>query len=109
MGGVKIYPDSESSAENGYIANIEIKYKLPQYNGLMNQVGFFYDIGRTYMNNSTNVSFDSKLLQDVGISYYGNYKNLFLKTHVAFRVGNKKITSEPDQKQKVLFQVGWVY
>jgi hemolysin activation/secretion protein len=107
--GVKLYPDGESSAENGYLASIEFKYKLPEYNGLSNSIGLFYDIGKVNMNNNTNVIYDSKSLQDAGISYYANYKDFFLKTHLAFKVGNRDITSEPDNDHQLLLQAGWQF
>ncbi len=39
--GIKVYPDGELSAENGYLFSTELKYKLPAFNELSSQVGVF--------------------------------------------------------------------
>lgn len=106
--GVKLYPSGESSAENGYLFNIEAKYKLPQIIGINNSVGIFYDAGRVHMaDNITN--FDSRILQDVGIGYYANHKDFFGKVQAAWKVGNEDVTSEPNRDSKVLFQLGMIF
>jgi hemolysin activation/secretion protein len=107
--GVKVYPDAESSAERGFLANIELKYQLPTYNNLFSQMGLFYDIGRVDMANESVVKFESRTLQDVGLGYYGEYKGAFIKTQVAFALGNEEVTSEPVNEHKVLLQLGWSF
>lgn len=106
--GVKLYPDSEVSAENGYIFNIEAKYRLPDINSLTNTVGIFYDRGRAFMANN-NVGFEAKSLQDVGVGYYASYKDFFGQVQVAWNVNSSPVTSEPDRNSRVLFQGGWVF
>ncbi|WP_419768028.1 ShlB/FhaC/HecB family hemolysin secretion/activation protein [Arcobacter sp.] len=106
--GVKLYPDSEVSAENGYIFNIEGKYRLPDINSLTNTVGIFYDRGRAFMANN-NVGFEAKSLQDVGVGYYASYKDFFGQVQVAWNVNSAPVTSEPDRNSRVLFQGGWVF
>lgn len=106
--GVRVYPDGELSAENGYLFNCELKYKLPVYNALNSSVGVFYDLGRAYMANNT-VGFESKTLQDVGIGYYANYKDFFGKLQVARTLNSKAVSSEPTTNSRILFQGGWVF
>jgi hemolysin activation/secretion protein len=106
--GVKVYPDGELSAENGYLFSTELKYKLPTYNTLNSSLGVFYDRGRAYMSNNT-VGFESKSLQDIGVGYYGSYKDFFGQFQVAWKVGNEDVTSEPNRNSRVLFQAGWVF
>ncbi len=106
--GVKLYPSGEVSAENGYIFNVELLYSLPEFKGYTSRLGLFYDAGRAYMADNT-VDFDSRTLQDAGISYYANYESLFLKTHWAHKVGSTDIRSEPDTENKFLLQAGIVY
>jgi len=106
--GVKLYPASELSAENGYLVNVEMKYKLPAFSEYSNQVGVFYDRGKAYMANNT-VGFVSKSLQDVGVGYYASYKKFFGSLQVAWKANSKKVTSEPNRNSRILFQAGWAF
>lgn len=106
--GIKVYPDGELSAENGYLFNIEAKYKLPNINVLSSQVGVFYDRGKAYMADNT-VGFESKSLQDIGIGYYASYKEFFGKLQVAWTFNSDAVSSEPTSNRRVLFQGGWVF
>lgn len=106
--GVKLYPDSEVSAENGYVFNTELKYRLPNLSNISNTVGIFYDRGRAYMANN-NVGFEAKSLQDVGVGYYTSYDKFFGQVQVAWNANSEKVTSEPDRNSRVLFQGGMVF
>lgn len=106
--GVKLYPSGEISAENGYIFNIEGKYSLPSFKNISNTVGVFYDVGRTFMANN-NVGFQARILQDIGVGYYGSYKDFFGKLQVAWKIDNEEISSEPNRNSRILFQGGFVF
>ena len=106
--GVKVYPDGELSAENGYLFSTELKYKLPTYNALNSSIGVFYDVGRAYMADNT-VNFESKTLQDIGLGYYGSYKDFFGQLQVAWTANSDAVSSEPSSNSRVLFQGGWVF
>lgn len=107
--GVKVYPDGELSAENGYVFNIEAKYRvLNNYHGLSSQLGVFYDRGKAYMAEN-NVGFESKSLQDIGIGSYSNYKDFFAQVQAAWTVNSESVTSEPTRNSRVLFQGGWKF
>jgi hemolysin activation/secretion protein len=108
INGVKLYPNSEESAENGYLFNTEFTYNLPSFYKINSKVGIFYEVGRIYM--SQNVSGqESRTLQDIGLSYYGTYKNFFINSHLAYKVDSKNITSEDDYNAKFLCQVGYLF
>jgi len=107
--GVKLYPDGEQSAENGYLFNIEAKYQLPQINYYNQKIGVFYDRGRVYMADNSNVNFNSSSLQDIGVGYYASYKDFFGQVQVAWNLNSKDVTSEPNRNSRVLFQVGFVF
>ena len=110
--GVKVYPTSEASAENGYVATIEVKYILPTVAdkpGYTHKVGIFYDRARAYAANNTNVIGDDISLQDMGLAYYASYKDFFLNSFVAWRLNSDVVTSEPDYNSKVMIQAGWVF
>lgn len=103
--GVKLYPDSEISAENGYVFNTELKYKLPNLNNISNTVGVFYDRGRAFMADNT-TGFEAKSLQDVGVGYYASYDRYFGQVQVAWNANSNDVTSEPNRNSRVLFQAG---
>lgn len=104
--GVKLYPDGELSAENGYLLNLEAKYRLPNLNKLSNTVGVFYDRGRAFMTDNSQGTFEAKSLQDVGVGYYASYDNFFGKLQVAWNANSKDVTSEENRNSRVLFQAG---
>ena len=104
--GVKLYPDGELSAENGYLLNLEAKYRLPNLNKLSNTVGVFYDRGRAFMGDNSQGTFEAKSLQDVGVGYYASYDNFFGKLQVAWNSNSKDVTSEENRNSRVLFQGG---
>lgn len=106
--GVKVYPDGELSAENGYVFSTELKYTLPNLKELTNKVGIFYDRGKAFMANN-NVGFESKSLQDIGIGYYGSYKDFFGQLQVAWTANSDAVSTEPTANSRILFQGGWVF
>jgi len=106
--GVKLYPDGEESAENGYIYNTEVTYTLPSYVGINSKIGLFYDIGKVKMSKDiTNEK--SRTLQDIGLSYYASYKDFFLNTHLAQKVGAARVTSNNDYDTRFMFQAGFTF
>ncbi|MEW6552002.1 MAG: ShlB/FhaC/HecB family hemolysin secretion/activation protein [Campylobacterota bacterium] len=106
--GVRVYPDGELSAENGYIFSSELKYKLPTYSAFDSSIGVFYDVGRAYMANNK-VNFESKTLQDIGIGYYVFYNDFFGKVQFAWTLNSQEVTSEPSKNSRILFQSGWIF
>ena len=110
--GVKLYPDSEQSAENGYIFNTELFAQLSNINQYAHKVGLFYDVGNVYMEDSSqDANFDRTTLQDVGVGYYSNYKDFFLKTQMAWNLNSQEISSETTahSNSKLLIQAGMVF
>ena len=106
--GVKVYPDGELSAENGYLFSTELKYKLPTHGALNSSVGIFYDRGKAYMADNT-VGFKSKSLQDIGLGYYASYKDFFGQLQAAWTLNSDAVESEPKSNNRILFQGGWVF
>lgn len=109
--GVKVYPSSEQSAENGYMINVELFTKLPSISFYNHKIGTFYDMGNVYQEKNQDVTFQRKTLQDVGFGYYANYKDFFAKVQMAWTINSKPIQSEKTshQNSKLLFQAGWVF
>ncbi len=108
INGVKLYPSGEESAENGYIYTTEATYALPSYIGINSKLGLFYDIGKVKMSKDiTNEK--SRTLQDIGLSYYASYKDFFLNTHLAHKVGAARVTSNNDYNTRFMFQAGFTF
>ncbi|MFY4805440.1 ShlB/FhaC/HecB family hemolysin secretion/activation protein [Aliarcobacter butzleri] len=109
--GVRLYPDSEQSGENGYILNLELLSKLPNISNYSHKVGLFYDIGDVYAEKNQDATFERKRLKDIGIGYYANYKDFFAKVQMAWSANSDEIQSENSshKNSKLLFQAGWVF
>lgn len=109
--GVKIFPDAELSAEQAALFNIEFFAKLPEISNLNHKVGLFYDAGTASMSDKTaDVTFERRTLQDVGVGYYTNYKNAFIKLQVARVVGGQDVETENvGNISRVLIQAGMVF
>ena len=108
---VKLYPYSEQSAENGYIASFELFSKLPNIASYNHKIGLFYDMGNVYQEKNLDTTFQRKTLQDIGLGYYSSFDDFFLKTQIAWGLNSKPISSEytNHKNSKFLVQAGWVF
>ncbi|WP_151947771.1 ShlB/FhaC/HecB family hemolysin secretion/activation protein [Aliarcobacter butzleri] len=109
--GVRLYPDSEQSGENGYILNLELLSKLPNISSYYHKVGLFYDIGDVYQEKNQDATFERKRLKDIGLGYYANYEDFFARAQIAWNVNSDEIQSEDSshKNSKLLLQAGWVF
>ena len=109
--GVKVFPDGELSAENGLLLNLELFKTLPSYSKLSHKLGFFYDIGRATMeDSSTDLTFEKRTLQDAGIGYYASYDSFFAKAQLARVVGGQQIENENvGNTTRLLVQAGFSF
>lgn len=108
--GVKVYPTSELSAEDGLMLNTELFQALPTMNSITQKMGLFHDIGKVRMADSSKVTtFQSYSLQDIGVGYYASYKSFFAKAQLARIIGGGIVTSESDYRTKFLVQAGWSF
>lgn len=106
--GVRAFPDSEHSAENGYIFGAELFYTLPSYEGINHKVSLFGDTGYATMENSISGS-ESRQLSDLGVGYQASYKQFFTKAQIAHVIGGEKVESESERSTKLLLQIGYIY
>ena len=108
---VKLYPYSEQSAENGYIASFELFSKLPNIASYNHKIGLFYDMGNVYQEKNLDTTFQRKTLQDIGLGYYSSFDDFFLRAQIAWGLNSKPISSEytNHKNSKFLVQVGWVF
>lgn len=109
--GVRLYPDSEQSAENGYILNLELLSKLPSISSYSHKIGLFYDIGDVDQEINRDTTFERKRLKDIGLGYYANYEDFFARAQMAWSANSSEITSEDSShnNSKLLFQAGWIF
>lgn len=106
--GVRYYPDGEESAENGFILNTELFYRLPTYKNFTSSISAFYDIGRVVANR--NITGErAKTLQDLGLGYYGTYNSLFINAHLAKNLSSEMSSEDEKFELKFLVQAGWVF
>ena len=108
MNGVKLYEEGSVYDSNGYFVNIEGKYKLPEFKGVKNTIGAFYDLGQIWESDSLTNS-DTITVQDAGIGIYTHYKKFFSKIQAAVEVGNSKVSPKDDEDYRILFQTGFVF
>lgn len=111
VNGVKLYPYSEQSSENGYLASFELFAKLPSISKYNHKVGLFYDMGNVYQEINSDSTFNRNTLQDIGLGYYSSFDDFFLRTQIAWAVNSKPISSEytNHKNSKFLIQAGWVF
>ena len=110
VNGVKAYPTSELSAEDGIMLNTEFLKTLPSFYSITQKVGLFHDIGKVSMADSSKVTtFQSHTLQNIGIGYYASYQSFFTKVQLAHVIGSGAVTSEPGYNTKLLVQAGWSF
>ena len=108
---VKLYPYSEQSGENGYIASFELFSKLPNIASYNHKIGLFYDMGNVYQEKNLDTTFQRKTLQDIGLGYYSSFDDFFLRTQIAWGLNSKPISSEytNHKNSKFLVQAGRVF
>lgn len=110
--GVKVYPYSEQSGDNGYILSNEIFATLPNIDSYSHKIGIFYDIGDVYRENpELDAEFERKRLKDIGLGYYVKYKEFFAKVQTAWTLNSQEVSSEnrSHKNSRVLFQTGMVF
>ncbi|WP_333803565.1 ShlB/FhaC/HecB family hemolysin secretion/activation protein [Sulfurospirillum sp.] len=106
--GVRAFPDSEHSAENGYLLGAELFYTLPSYEGINHKASIFADTGYATMENKISGN-DGRQLSDMGLGYQASYKEFFVKAQIARVIGGEKVESETNHATKLLLQIGYVY
>lgn len=106
--GVKAYREVVLG-DNGYLANAELRYVLPEVAGLNHSLGLFTDTGRIHLQNADYTTTNGVRLSDVGVAYYVGYKALMGSIQVARKVGPRPDVVEEDDKTRVLLQVGLAF
>ncbi len=107
--GVKAYTEG-FSFDNGYLADAEMRYALPEIKGIKHSVGLFADNGWVSAQNGSYTMNDKIMLADVGLGYYVNFKRFFGAVQVAEPIGRSSGNIiESDPGTRVLMQVGLTF
>ena len=104
--GVKLYEEGSVYSSNGLLVNIEGKYKLPEFNGLKNKIGIFYDYGEVWDSGD----YDNKIaVQDAGVGLYTQYEGFFSKVQGAFKINDADIPTKGSNDYRILVQAGFSF
>lgn len=91
--GVKVFTDSDLTADTGYFLGLEYQYGLPQFEKLTHKLGIFAEHARgiyedqAYSESNGN---EDQSLSDAGIVYYANVDQLFFNARWAHVLGGEK-------------------
>ncbi len=109
INGVKIYEEGSVYGSNGLYASIEGKYKLPEFKGVNNTIGIFYDYGQVWESDTLTDSNDKITVSDAGVGVYTHYKKFFLKIQAAFKMRDSAVLTKDDEDYRVLLQAGMIF
>lgn len=109
INGVKVFEEGSVYASNGVAANVEAKYALPDFHGIDNSVGIFYDYGEVWMSDEIISSVGHVSVQDAGIGFYSRYKSFFSKIQTAFEVGSADVAPKNNKRFRLLLQAGMTF
>jgi len=101
--GVKAYSES-IGFDNGTLVDVELRYELPHLFDIRHSLGLFFDNGWVYAENGHYTTHSEFLLNDMGVGYYINYKQLFCNVQMAQPIG--KTNGVEDPGTRFLMQFG---
>lgn len=106
---VRAYPVGEAYADEGYIINLEARYRLPTMSekvpGQFHLVGFV-DTGSVKINKNPWAAGDnSRTLSAAGVGLtWADYNNFAVNMYYAWKLGNAAATSAPDKNGRFWIQ-----
>jgi hemolysin activation/secretion protein len=112
MYAVRAYPEGEAYADEGYVATLEGRLKLPKFferlPGQMQLVGFG-DIGGVRVNHSPGAwatGSNNRTLYGAGLGLtWMDYNNFSVKAYYAYRLGSEKVLSGPNSPGQFWIQL----
>jgi hemolysin activation/secretion protein len=108
IAGVKAYTEAVSF-DNGYVANMELRYNLPSLSPLQHALGLFIDNGWVYAQNGSYTVNDHAMISDIGLGYYLTLKQFFGTVQLAQPIGGTKNENVKDPGTRILAQVGMAF
>lgn len=106
ISGVRAYSES-IGFDNGTLVNAELRYALPSLFDVKHAVGLFFDNGWAYAEKGGYTTNDSFMLNDVGMGYYLNFKQLFCNVQMAQALGKTREVNDPGTR--FLLQFGALF
>ena len=105
MYGVRAYPEGESYGDEGYVLNLEARLQLPKYSeqlpGQIQLIGFI-DTGTVSAYGEAGTW---RTLSGAGIGVnWSDTNNFMLRAYYAFKLGDEKATSAPDESGRFWIQ-----
>ena len=88
--GVKVFTDSDFSADTGYFLSLEYQYRLPQLLKVDHKLGFFVENARGIYENknySSDNGREARSLSDAGLAYYAQMNDFFFNAKWAQVLG----------------------
>jgi hemolysin activation/secretion protein len=107
--GVRAYPVGEAYADEGYVVNLEARWRLPKFSermpGQLHLVGFV-DTGGVRINKNPWTNLDNtRTLSGAGVGLtWADYNNFVVNTYYAWKLGNAVATSAPDKNGRFWIQ-----
>ncbi len=108
--GVRAYPEGEAFADDGYLLNLEARMLLPKWSdripGRMQLIGFVDTGSVTVNHNNYGLQDNHRTLSGagVGLDWWDN-NNFQVRVSYAFKLGNEKAISAPDESGRLWAQV----
>lgn len=102
--GVRSYSEG-ISGDNGYVLNLQLQRKLPNFFRFSQSAGLFADNGGMYMQQKTTSLSNSTMLSDVGGLYSIGIGRFYCTAYVAATIGGSAFYNEPS-RVRALFQAG---
>lgn len=103
MAGVRAYTESVGF-DNGCVASVEMRYRLPEFKGITHSVGLFGDSGWVEAEDGDYTTDDSMDIFDAGVGYYASFRNVFGTFQVAHPLGGSDSVEDPGTQ--FLLQMG---
>jgi hemolysin activation/secretion protein len=109
MYAVRAYPVGEAYADEGYIVNLEARWRLPKFSesvpGQMHLIGFVDTGGVTINKNPWTNARNSRSLSGAGIGFsWADSNRFFVNTYYAWKLGNEPAISAPDKNGRFWIQ-----
>ena len=108
MYAVRTYPEGEAFADQGVLANLELRWQPPfqMTNSSQLQLSAFVDAGRVDINkNPWTQANNHRSLSGAGLGVsWSDYNNFVVKAYYAKKLGNEQATSAPDKSGRFWIQ-----
>jgi len=103
--GVRAYPSGEVYGDQGILAQIELRYRIKQFNPYL-----FYDIGHVRINKFADASDNHRRIDGGGIGIRADYKNFTTDIAMAWRSrGGEPLSDSKDRDPRVWAIVGYTF